>query len=743
MVKSRILCVDDDPDLLDALELILSSAGYEVVRETRGERAVERVRAEKPDVVLLDATMPGEDGYAVCSRLQEREETSVIPVLFLTARKTEQDMARAFTAGAADYLVKPVDPKVLLEKIASCLSTRARWEEMRRRRSGPPGSEPSRRGVTDRWDSLFRAADFARFRDYLADKLHLSPAVRQSLSRVGAADLYAKVGQWGISLEATARAMAEFLGLPFAEEIRPEDLRLGVFPTAFCVSNFVVAVRGGEGESVFVVANPFHWDVVDAIRRVVPRGSQPRLRITSPDRFEALVEKGSSPSVPAASRKQDLKSLEVQVRAQFADELRTSGLSETADEKSAPIIELVNGIIERAYAAEASDIHIEAGPEDVVVRFRIDGNLQVVHRLRPKGLIRPVVARLKIMADLDIAEHRLPQDGRIDVKKFLRGGPEIDLRMATAPTIHGEKVVLRILDKQKSVYPLEKLGFSPQQLEAYRRVLRAPYGMILHAGPTGSGKSMSLYAALNELKDPSLNIQTVEDPVEYTLEGINQLQVNPEIGLTFARALRSFLRLDPDVILVGEIRDAETAHVAVEASLTGHLLLSTLHTNDAASTVYRFVEMGIEPYMVGSSLLAVCAQRLVRRLCTECRQAYSPSQAERLWVGSDPDQELVLYRPVGCDHCRGTGYRGRVGVYELLVPDDDFRQAMARQRIGADELKRLAVERLKMSTLFQEAMRKVRLGVTSVAEVVANIRPDGVERWEEEAASVPAEARSA
>jgi type IV pilus assembly protein PilB len=289
---------------------------------------------------------------------------------------------------------------------------------------------------------------------------------------------------------------------------------------------------------------------------------------------------------------------------------------------------------------------------------------------------------------------------------------------------HGEKVVMRILDKQRTVLPLQDLGFSPRNLERYRNRIKAPYGMILHVGPTGSGKSMTLYAALNEIKDPTINVQTAEDPIEYTLPGINQLQTHKEIGLTFARALRSFLRLDPDVILVGEIRDHETAEIAIEAALTGHLLLSTLHTNDAASTVTRFVEMGIEPYMVSSSLLLVCAQRLLRRLCKECKEPYEPDKDQRILVGAADGEPIRLFRPRGCDKCNHSGYRGRIGIHEVLIPDDDMRSLINTKGITAEKLKRIAVEQGGMTTLFWDAMEKVRQGYCSVPDALANVRQD-------------------
>ncbi len=394
-------------------------------------------------------------------------------------------------------------------------------------------------------------------------------------------------------------------------------------------------------------------------------------------------------------------------------------------EDSAPIIQLVNRIIEDAYIAGASDIHIEPQEKELMVRYRIDG--MCVEKLRlPKQVVGAMVARLKIMCNLDISERRLPQDGRIVFKKYTKKNIDIDLRVATGPMNHGEKVVMRILDKQKSTLPLPALGFSEANLQKYRDCIRQPYGMILHCGPTGSGKSMTLYSALGEVNTPDVNIQTAEDPIEYTLPGINQMQMNRQIGLTFARALRCYLRMDPDIILVGEIRDEETAGIAVEAALTGHLLVSTLHTNDAPSTVARLGEMGIEVFNISASLVCVCAQRLLRRACKNCKVKYVPEGREldiitkALNLKEAP--EIYKAAPGGCHVCGGTGYKGRVGIHELMTNSEELTEAINKEAEVA-ELKRVAM-RNGMSTMHQDSMLKVKLGLTTMEDALANVPPD-------------------
>ena len=328
------------------------------------------------------------------------------------------------------------------------------------------------------------------------------------------------------------------------------------------------------------------------------------------------------------------------------------------------------------------------------------------------------------MANLDIAERRLPQDGRIIFKQFTRKNIDIDLRVSSAPLNHGEGMVMRILDKQKSTMPLPALGFSEGNLVRYRKVIKNPYGMILHCGPTGSGKSMTLYSALNEISNPGIVIRTAEDPIEYTLKGINQMQMNRRIGLTFASALRAYLRQDPDIILVGEIRDKETANIAVEAALTGHLLISTLHTNDAPGTIARLTDMSIEPFMISSSLLCVCAQRLMRRVCKTCRIQYDPEGREKeiLEDGIGWSGTIFKSNGKGCPRCNNTGYKGRIGIHELMVTDDELVDGINKGK-ETSEIKKMAM-RGGMKTLHQDSLLKVRDGMSSIAEALSTVPVD-------------------
>ena len=398
-----------------------------------------------------------------------------------------------------------------------------------------------------------------------------------------------------------------------------------------------------------------------------------------------------------------------------SDETPGSDVAVADAEDDAPIVRFVNLLISQAISDHASDIHIEPGEHELGVRYRIDGVLHEMQRA-PKSIQSGVISRLKIMADIDIAERRKPQDGRLSV---MHGGKKIDLRVATLPTVYGEKIVMRILDNSATKLGIQQMAMLDRNLNAFKKSYTKPYGMILVTGPTGSGKSTTLYTTLNEVAKPEINVITVEDPVEYRLAGINQVQVNVKAGLTFASALRSILRSDPDVVLIGEIRDQETAQIAIEASLTGHLVLSTLHTNDAPSAVTRLIEMDIEPFLVGSALDCVVAQRLARRLCERCKEPYqhTAEELQEMRFGVDPAMGLpTLFRPVGCQHCSGTGYRGRLALHEVMTVTEEI-ERLAVTRSSSADIGRVAVEQ-GMATLRQDGWAKALLGMTSIDEIL-------------------------
>ncbi|MCX7733767.1 MAG: type II secretion system ATPase GspE [bacterium] len=382
----------------------------------------------------------------------------------------------------------------------------------------------------------------------------------------------------------------------------------------------------------------------------------------------------------------------------------------------APIIRFVNALFFQAVKRRASDIHIEPAETETVVRMRIDGVLHEVIRVN-KVLHEPIVSRVKVISRLDIAEKRLPQDGKIKLKV---AGKDIDVRVSTLPTVFGERVSLRILDRTATILKIEELGMEEDIIQKIKNLVKRTYGMILITGPTGSGKTTTLYACLSEINSREINIITIEDPIEYQLKGINQIQVNPKVGLTFAAGLRSILRQDPDVVMVGEIRDGETASIAIHAALTGHLVLSTLHTNDAPSAITRLIDMEIEPYLISSAVFATLAQRLVRKICEKCKKKYKPDTME-LEVLSIPSGELnFAFRGTGCDECFGTGYKGRIGIFELFVIDDEIRE-LINQKSDSVKLKNAAISK-GMRTLREDGILKIKKGITTIQEVARVIQ---------------------
>ncbi len=504
------------------------------------------------------------------------------------------------------------------------------------------------------------------------------------------------------------KALAEQVGMPYVDldEYPVDRQAVSLLPGSLCRRHTVLPIAIADGFLVVATANPGDVVAVDDVRTVA--GMPVRPVVATVDNMLRAINRYCR----SDDEMENLSSA-------FEDEAESidTDLSRMGDfvDDDAPIVRYVNLLVTQAITDRASDIHIEPTEKDLRVRYRIDGVLHEVQR-SPKNIQGGVISRVKIMSDIDIAEKRRPQDGRMSV---VQAGRKIDLRVATLPTVWGEKIVMRILDNSTASLDLRDLSFLEENYAVYHEAYSKPYGMILVTGPTGSGKSTTLYATLNAVSRPQINVITVEDPVEYRLPNINQVQVNPKAGLTFAGALRSILRSDPDVILIGEIRDHETAQIAIEAALTGHLVLSTLHTNDAPSAITRLIEMGIEPFLVGSALDCVVAQRLARRLCEKCKEQYEPTPEELTsarfpWnPGEDVPQ---LFRPAGCVACSKTGYHGRMALHEVMrVTEDIERHAVTHSSSAEIQATALAQG---MVALRDDGWRKVRMGQTSIAEIL-------------------------
>ncbi|MCL6550918.1 MAG: Flp pilus assembly complex ATPase component TadA [Acidothermus cellulolyticus] len=508
----------------------------------------------------------------------------------------------------------------------------------------------------------------------------------------------------GILTEAQlVAALATQIGLRFVDltDVAIDGSAVSRVPEAVCRRYTALPIGYEDGKLVVAMADPANVFAIDDIRSITGLDVKPVVAtradvLAAINRYHRADEElDDLTSTLAAEETEDLASLDEVV-------------------EDAPIVKFVNLLITQAVQDRASDIHIEPTERDLRVRFRIDGVLHEVMR-SPRNIQSGVISRLKIMADMNIAERRVPQDGRMSVNV---NGKKVDLRVASLPTVWGEKVVMRILDTSTALLTLSDLGFAEDNYARYSASFTKPYGMILVTGPTGSGKSTTLYATINIISSVEKNVITVEDPVEYRLPGINQIQTNVKAGLTFASALRTILRADPDIVLIGEIRDHETAQIAIEAALTGHLVLSTLHTNDAPSAVNRLIEMGIEPFLVGSALDCVLAQRLARRLCEKCKEPYMPtpqSLREAKFPWRDGEPLPTLYRAVGCAACSKTGYKGRIALHEVMTVTEEI-ERLAVERASAEAIGRVAREQ-GMVTLREDGLRKVAAGVTTLEEI--------------------------
>lgn len=508
--------------------------------------------------------------------------------------------------------------------------------------------------------------------------------------------------------EDVLKALAVQIGLPFENDLGWIDREVALkIPITYAKKSLVLPLRRENGVVVVGCSEPLELSVMDDLSLLF--GSELSLRLVPSEKLIDAINQIYSEDMNQAKGVADEMEEDLSFLAAELDE--PEDLLEATDD--APIIRLVNSLLSQAIRERASDIHIEPFEKDVVARFRIDGILYNILTIK-KRFQASIASRIKIMSGLNIAEKRLPQDGGMRIKI---AGKDVDIRVSIVPTAFGERIVLRLLYRESALLPLEEIGLSGDILEKFKDLITRPHGIILVTGPTGSGKTTTLYAALSKINSPDKNIITIEDPIEYQIKGIGQIQVNPKINLTFAAGLRSVLRQDPDVILVGEIRDSETAEIAIQAALTGHLVFSTLHTNDAAGAITRLLDMKIEPFLISSSVTAILAQRLVRVLCKECREPYQLTALEmnELEISFEASGRTV-FRAKGCSACFNTGYFGRTAIYEMLVMDDDIRR-LVMKNADAATIKSAAMDK-GMRTLRQDGADKVLSGITAVEEVV-------------------------
>lgn len=725
----KVLIAEDEAVSRRLVERTIERLGHEVVVAVDGTQAWELYESEPGvEVVVSDWMMPGMDGPELCRRIRGTERTGYTFFIFLTALSDEAHLLEGMEAGADEYLTKPLDA----EELKARLSTASRVTSLHRhlsveggaasddadgrstrleegRESEPTVSATPRAEARSRprslrmraWDVLVTQGklDEEQLRQAVeaqkSDKRELG-AILVSLGFISAADL--------------AQAQAQRLNLEYLElsEMHVDRGAVELVPQRVSQKYGALPLYVEDSRLFVAMSDP-----------------------TNVHALEDLAIISGYRVVPVMVSEEDLHRTQNKVFGMGED---VAGILEEATEadgagsddidlgggqaEEAPVVRLISSILQQAIGEGASDVHLEPQERELIVRFRVDGVLRQAMSVPPK-LQSGVLARAKILGGLDIAERRVPQDGRFSAKV---GGRKVDFRVASLPTAHGEELVLRLLDTSILQTDLAGLGFERRHLERYAEVFRRPYGTILITGPTGSGKSTTLYATLRELNSQEKKIITVEDPVEYRLRGVNQVQVNPKAGLTFASGLRSILRNDPDIVMIGEIRDQETAKTSIEAALTGHLVLATLHTNDAPGALTRLTDMGVEPFLSSSAVDCIIAQRLARKLCNSCRESVEIERKVLEDLGfpfEHARKKPRFYRAVGCERCGGTGYRGRVGLYEMMVVGEDVREMVLR-RASASEIGR-AAEEAGMLRLRDNGLLKAAQGVTTIEEILRTV----------------------
>ena len=644
--KPLILCVDDSEDIRKLTERFLTTSGYDVIAADRGAKAFIHLDKVKPDLILLDVIMPEMDGYEFCAKLREKKEFDSIPVVFLTALKSDEDKAKAFALGAVDYLTKPITDEILIPAVKKHLATKKQWDELHDDVSVSRNIRKTR-------------PDFARFKEYLVSRLNMPAGKRDELSGINYPQLFSAVG---ITNGQLAKLSAEFLGLTYVPFIDPENIQLGILPVSFCKTNSVIGIDDNPKKYTFVISNPFDWELMNTLRGYSKSDREVEFIITEHENIQLLFKYSSTSSTKSPIVEDGV----IIVRAESKEKKKdVDNISEWQVERH-PVAFIANSIILRALSERASDIHIEPKETNTVVRFRIDGDMNDIFTLQKKSAVM-LISRYKVLAGLDIAERRKPQDGAFEAIISDRG---LKLRLATTSTPYGESLVMRLLEPTAKPKALQDLGMTEEQVNTMADFATRRQGFVMIVGTTGSGKTTTIYSMLSTIDCKKRSLISVEDPVEYKIPLANQQQVNDKAGITFEALLKSSVRQDPNILYIGEIRDTDSAKIAIDFASTGHLTITTMHTSNATSAIFRLERLGINRWIMADTVLGVVAQRLLKKLCPACKSIVPISKEEVDMMASFTDevQEQVAH-PVGCIKCHNTGYLGREGVYEIIKFD--------------------------------------------------------------------------
>lgn len=626
--KSRILILDDEPEVLNLIGCMVKSAGYETVLFGNPREALKELDFVNPDLILSDILMPEMDGYQFCAHLQNHKEWAYIPVVFLTALTSDYDKAKAFAVGGADFLSKPMLKEQVLEAIERNLKVRDHWKGLKKdefKTTAPPGGH------------------FTEFQNFLANKLSLLGEKREKWLKIKSRDLFSFCPELQISTSEMAHYLADFMSWPYYPYISPESIQLGHLPVAFCRENLILPIRDVSGKDAFVIANPFDMELFDLLKARFNKGS---LTFLISD-YKAIVFLLSDYKEERESKPAD------------DDGFSTAGHS---------AIEMVDNILYSAVSQRASDIHIEPKESHFAIRFRIDGEMKGVYALKKETGVQ-VTSRFKVLAGMDIAERRKPQDGALEMNI---NSSTYKLRLATTSTPHGESIIIRLLDPNIKPKSLNELGMTEEQVKTLTDFAARDRGFILVVGPTGSGKTTTIYSLLAQVDCKTRSLCTVEDPVEYRIPFANQQQVNEKAGITFESVLKSAMRQDPDALFLGEVRDPFSAKASLDFASTGHLTITTLHTSNATTAIFRLERLGATRSVMADTILGVVAQRLMKKLCDHCKKVEAPTSEEMKMISSFtekiPDK---VANPVGCARCHQTGYYGREGIYEIITFDTE------------------------------------------------------------------------
>jgi type II secretory ATPase GspE/PulE/Tfp pilus assembly ATPase PilB-like protein/DNA-binding response OmpR family regulator len=691
----RILSIDDDPDIRELVARVLRSAGYDIECAADGREGLEAASARRPDLIVLDVMMPQMSGYDVCEELQVDPDLANVPVIFLTALGGEQDRARAFSLGAVGHLVKPFRPDELIAAVACHLETADRFNEI-----VAAESEWSEQAVV--------ATDFVQFVEHLRT-FALDPG-GMDLENLRPIDLYARAGSMGLTQAEVAAHLSAFLGFPRMDVIPPDQIDLAALPSAFCRKNLVVPIRTASGPGV-VVSDPFNWDLMETVRQFWSTATRPRIYIAEPRVvLQVLSGMGSQRTEPDAQREHVYRfGADADLSAETAPD-EAFGIDDITSD--GPVAYIANNMISAAATQRASDIHIEPKESMTAVRFRIDGDLREFVTLNHKTASM-VISRLKALAGLDIAERRKPQDGSLEAAV---GDRRFKLRLATTSTPEGESLIVRLLEVTAEPTPLAELGLTELQARTLEGLSKRSQGLIVVVGATGSGKTTTIYSLVSRIDGLQRSILTVEDPVEYRIPHANQQQVNDKAGVTFESLLKSAVRQDPDVLFLGEIRDPYSAKMAVDFSSTGHLTVTSLHTINATTAIFRLERLGVTRDDMAEAILAIVAQRLVKRLCPACRTVRPATDEENAKLAPFTSEALSsVAEPKGCPSCGNTGYRGREAVVEVFEFDPVV-QSMIRAGTPISEI-RASCRARGFHLLSDRAIERVRDHTFAFADV--------------------------